>query len=104
MELIINNIHKFDLKPANTFFKKLIGLAFKKNINYALRIKCNGIHTFFMKENIDVILTDKNNNILYSYKNIKKNKVILPKKNVFYTYEIPSELCKYKNPKKIEIK
>ena len=35
-----------------------------------------------MKENIDVIMCDKDNNILYYYKDLGKNKVILPKKNV----------------------
>ena len=103
LKLIIDN-NKIELKEAKTFHKKLIGLAFKKNIDYALRFRCNGIHTFFMKQNIDVILTDKNNNILNVYKNVKKNNIILPKRKVYYTYEIPSNLCKFDKPKKIEIK
>lgn len=102
MKLIINN-YKYELKEAETFYSKLIGLAFKRKTNYALRFRCNGIHTFFMKQNIDVILTDKDNNILYFYKDFKKNKIILPKRKVYYTYEIPSNLRKYNNPKKIEI-
>lgn len=75
------------IKEANTFFQKLKGLMFKKDIDYVLKIKTNGIHTFFMKMNIDVYLTDKNNKILYIYKNLKPNRIILPKKNVKYTYE-----------------
>lgn len=63
---------------------------FKKNINYALLFEnCNGIHTFFMKEEIDVILTDNNNNILYLYPNLGKWKILFPKKNVYNTYELP---------------
>ena len=77
------------IKEANTFFKKLKGLMFQKEISYILKFKTNGIHTFFMKTNIDVILTDKNNKILYIYRNLKPNKIILPKKNVKYTYETP---------------
>lgn len=50
---------------------------------------CNSIHTFFMFSNIDVIMTDKNNNVLYIYRNLKPWKLILPKKNVYYTYELP---------------
>ncbi len=74
---------------AKTFFQKLKGLMFQKEFNYILKIKTNGIHTFFMKIPIDVILTDKNNKILYIYKNLKPNKIIMPKRKVKYTYEIP---------------
>ena len=88
---VIFNKNEFELKDANTFFNKLMGLMFKTRFEYCLRIKCNGIHTFFMRENIDVVLTDKNNNILYIYKSLKPNKIILPKKNVFYTYEFPAD-------------
>ncbi|MBR3229987.1 MAG: DUF192 domain-containing protein [Bacilli bacterium] len=77
------------IKEANTFLKKLKGLTFIKEFDYILKFKTNGIHTFFMKTNIDVILTDKNNNILYIYKNLKPNKIILPKRKVKYTYEMP---------------
>lgn len=82
------------IKEAKTFFQKLKGLMFQKNFNYILKFKANGIHTFFMKTNIDVVLTDKNNKILYIYKNLKPNKIILPKKNVKYTYEMPVDYVK----------
>ena len=60
------------------FNYKLLGLMFKKNINYSLLIKnCKSIHTFFMKENIDVLLLDKNNKILDIKRNIKPNKIII---------------------------
>lgn len=92
---IIVNKNKIPLYEANTFYKKLMGFMFKKNINYALLFKnCNGIHTFFMKEEIDVILTDKDNNILYLYPNLKKWMIILPKKNVYNTYELPKNTIK----------
>ena len=100
MKVIVNN-KTINLIEANSFFKKFIGLMFKKNINYCLRIKTNNIHTFFMKENIDVVMTDKLNNVLYIYKNFKKNKIII-KKNVYWTYEFPNNFIE-KNIKKIEI-
>lgn len=103
MDIIVNK-NKIELKYANNFFKKLLGLSFKKNINYCLCFKCNGIHTFFMKEKIDVILTDKDNNILYTFYNLNKNKIILPKKNVYYTYEFPNNFLNNQEIKKIEIK
>ncbi len=77
------------VKEAKTFIQKLKGLMFVKNFDYILKFKTNGIHTFFMKVNIDVILTDKNGKILYTYKSLKPNKIILPKKHVTYTYEMP---------------
>lgn len=77
------------IKEAKTFFQKLKGLMFKKNFDYILKFKTNGIHTFFMKTKIDAVLTDKNGNILYIYKSLKPNRIILPKKHVTYTYEMP---------------
>lgn len=56
-----------------------------------------------MREEIDIILTDKNNNILYLYPNFKKWKVLLPKKNVYYTYELPKGSITNKNIKQIKI-
>ena len=82
------------IKEANTFLDKLKGLMFIKNFNYILKFKTNGIHTFFMKTEIDVILTDKNNKILYIYKKLKPNKIILPKRKVRYTYEMPVNFIK----------
>ncbi len=82
-------VKNMEIKEAKTFFKKLKGLMFQTNFNYILKLKTNGIHTFFMKTNIDVFLTDKNNKIIHIYKNLKPNKIILPKKNVKYTYETP---------------
>ena len=101
---ILIDSREFVLKEADSFIKKLIGLSFKKNIDYVLRFRCNGIHTFFMREKIDIILTDKNNNILYQYNNFKKNRILLPKKNVYYTYELPGGSLKNKKAKKIVIK
>ena len=63
---------------ANNFKDKLIGLMFKRNINYSLLINnCKSIHTFFMKENIDVLLLDKNNKILDIKRNIPPNKILI---------------------------
>ncbi len=71
------------------FWKNFIGLMGKKNINYGIKLRCNGIHTFFMKIPIDVVLTDKDNNVIKVYYNVVPNRIILPKKGVYYTYELP---------------
>ena len=101
MKVIVNN-KEIELILANNFFKRLKGFMFKKNINYSLRFKTNSIHTFFMKENIDIVMTDKFNNVLYIFKNAPKNKIII-KKNAYYTYEFPSNFID-KDIEKIEVK
>ena len=85
-----------EIKMCTNFFNKLIGLMFKKNFNYGLCFKhCNSIHTFFMREKIDVIMTDKNNKVLYIYNDLDKYRIILPKKGVYYTYELPNNYNTY---------
>lgn len=82
---------EIELEECKSFYKRLKGFMFTKEINKALLFnKCSSIHTFFMKNNIDVILCNKENKILYYYPNLKKNKVILPKKKVTKVYETPS--------------
>ena len=63
---------------AKSFKNKLLGLINKKNIDYGLLIEnCKSIHTFFMLENIDVLLIDKNNRILMINRNVKPNKILI---------------------------
>ena len=101
--LLIYKDKQIKLYNCTTFIKRLKGFMFKKNINHALLFnKCNSIHTFFMKENIDVIMCNKDNTILYYYPNLKKNKIILPKKNVYKVYETPSNYFNIKINDKME--
>lgn len=88
----------------NNFFSRLKGFMFKKNITHALLFNnCNSIHTFFMKTNIDVIMCDKNNTIVYYYNDIEKNKIIWPKKNVYKTIELPVNYFDIKINDKVRI-
>lgn len=90
-------MNKLDVIICKSFFSRFFGLMFKRKVNYILCFpRCNSIHTMFMFINIDVHMTNKNNKILYIYKNIKPYKVILPKKNVYYTYESPVNYYNYK--------
>lgn len=89
MKLIYDN-KEIELINCKSFFKRFKGFMLKKNIDKALLFdKCNSIHTFFMRENIDVIMCDKNNKVLFYYRNLGKNKVILPKKGVRKVFETP---------------
>lgn len=95
---------KIEIFDCNTFFSRLKGFMLKKDIQYALLFnKCNSIHTFFMKSNIDVIMCDKDDNILYYYNNLSKNKIILPKKNVYKTIELPVNFFNIKIKTKVRI-
>lgn len=71
------NKKSYPIVIANTFLKRLFGLMGKKEIDYGMLFpKCNSIHTFFMKESIDVIGLDENNEVIYKYENLPKNKII----------------------------
>ena len=90
--LKFNNI---EIKEAKTFFDRFIGLMFKKNISYGLLFKnCKSIHTFFMQTEIDVIATDKNNNIIKTYKKVKPWKILIAPKNTKNIYELPKNTIK----------
>ena len=96
---------EIEIIECKSFFSRLIGNMFKKEIKIALLFnKCNSIHTFFMRSNIDVIMCDKNNKILYYYKNLGKRKIILPKKNVYKTIELPVNILDVEIGEFIKIK
>lgn len=104
MKLSYHN-KEIEVIECKTFLSRFLGFMGKKNINTSLYFNhCNSIHTFFMKENIDVILCNKNNTILYYYKNLPPNKIILPKKNVTKVYELPINYFNFKTNEKITIK
>ncbi len=90
MKLVYKN-KDIDLYECKNFFSRLKGFMFTINIDKALLFdRCNSIHTFFMKENIDVIMCDKDNRVLFFYKDLSRNKIILPKKGVTKVFETPS--------------
>ena len=88
MEILINK-QKFNVDYANTFRKRLLGLMGKKDIKKGIFFpKTRSIHTFFMKEDIDIIMIDKNNSVIYYKNNLKRNKIII-KKKAYHTIELP---------------
>ncbi len=97
MKYIEKNTKKIEVILMNTFTKKLKGLMFKKEpIKEAYLFEnTNGIHTFFMKQNIDVLYLDKNYKILKVTNNLKPWKVLLPQKKVKHTIELPTNLATF---------
>ncbi|NLJ31881.1 MAG: DUF192 domain-containing protein [Clostridiales bacterium] len=56
------------VKPANTFWKRFIGLMGKKQLNQGeglLLFNCSSIHCFFMKVTIDVIYLSSDRKVLF---------------------------------------
>ena len=100
VNMIIKNMK---VKVCNNFFNRFKGFMFTKNINYGLCFpRCNSIHTIFMFKPIDVIMTDKDYKVLYIFKNVKPYRIILPKKNVYYTFEFPINKLDFRINEKIK--
>ena len=74
---------------AKTYMQKLTGLMGKKNINYGMFFPgVSSIHTYFMKESIDVIGLNDAMIVTSIYENVKPNKILILK-NANHTLEIP---------------
>lgn len=103
MRMIYNN-KSINLVEHKTFFKRFLGFMGKKNINHAILFdNCSSIHTFFMKENIDVIFLDGDNKIVSIYINVGKNRIIFSKEKARKTIELPVNYFKFKLLEKIDI-
>lgn len=96
MYTIIND-KKYNIITCDSFFSRLIGLMFKREkISHIYFFpKCSCIHTFFMKQNIDLCIIDKNNKILFLKSNLSKNNLIL--KKGYSVLEMPVNTCKFLN-------
>ncbi len=87
---------KIKLEEANTFWERLKGLKFVLGpLEYGVRFpNKKSSNTNFLFEKIDVILTDKEEKILYLIENLGTEKKIRRKKDVFNTYFVPKETVK----------
>lgn len=95
---VFSNNEYYNVKYCKTFNDKLLGFMFKrKKINYGLLFDNCSLHTFFCFQNLDIIMLNKNNEILYIYKNVKPNKIIKKKKNIEYILEFSSGLLDFNN-------
>lgn len=73
-----NTIISENLQVADTYFKRLKGLMFTKDLpahNALQIIPCKEIHTFFMNYSIDVLYLDSKNNIVFIDENLKPGKI-----------------------------
>ena len=94
MKLIINS-NKLDIIEKNDFLNKLKGIKFiLEPIKDAYRFKSHYANTYFLFQRVDIIMTDKDDTILYMYPNCKTEKLIFPKMNVKYVYFLPLGIAK----------
>lgn len=81
---------KYDVIYLNTFWLKLKSLKFYlEPIEDIYMMRRKGLTTYWFCQNVDIIGTDKDNKIIYIYKKFKADKILLPRKKVFYIYLTP---------------
>jgi len=87
-----NTVVSENIMVADTFFKRLKGLMFTKELRLqeALHIiPCNEIHTFFMNYSIDVLYLDKDMNIVHIDEDMVPGKIGKHIKNAISVVELP---------------
>ena len=88
---------EYKIVVANDFKSRLVGLMGKTNIDYGMLFpNCNSIHTFFMKEEIDIVGLDINHEVIYKAECVSKNQVIRVKneQNKTSILELPKNASK----------
>lgn len=81
------------VKLANTFFKRLRGLMFRRRLapDEALWLRpCNGVHTFWMFFAIDVIFLDREMRIVRLVENLRPFRVTRPHLSARSVIEMPA--------------
>lgn len=101
-----NNLIASDIKMAENFFNRSIGLLSRKSLSQdeGLIIRpCCSIHTFFMRFDIDVLFVNKKNKIIALYKNVKPWKILPIHITSNYVIELPAGKILSKNINKGDI-
>lgn len=101
---IINKNNSKKIKLADSYFKRLKGLMFKKDIEYGLLIKTSlgsSIHSYFMGFPIDVYFIK--NNIIFEKTTLKPWSYYKPKKETDFVLEFKKDDFKIKKEDEILI-
>ncbi len=92
MEEMVINI-PYQIKMADSFFTRFKGLMFRKE---AIKdeglwiVPCNAVHMFFMKFPIDVVLLNKQNEVVAVHHSLKPWRMTKPVKAAYSTLELPA--------------
>lgn len=94
------------IKIADNYFKRLIGLMFKKDIDYGLLIILkygSSIHTCFMRFAIDIYFLDENK-IVFDKVTLKPWKYYKTSKKAKYVFEVKKNSIKLNIGDKLDFK
>lgn len=85
------NKKKLEIVELSTFSQKLKGIKFLlEPIDYAIKFpNRKWITTVFLCQRVDIVMTDKDENIKRIYKNVKSEKYFFPKLKVSNIYFLP---------------
>lgn len=100
-----NSIIARNVEFADNFFKRLLGLMFRKNFQEgrAIIIKpCNMIHTFFMRFPIDALFVSKDNEIIHIIENMQPGKTSKLIRKASMVIELPAGTVEKTQTKKEE--
>ena len=81
------------LRTADTFVKRFLGLMFTKTLpaDCGLHLRpCKGIHTFFMRYNIDVLHLDEGHQVIFLEEDVSPGKVGKTYPRTWEIIELPS--------------
>ncbi len=87
---------KIEIEILTSFKERLKGFRFylkpiKKGLCYP---KKHMINTYFACQRLDIVVTDKEDNILAIYLNMKSEKFIRPRFKAYYIYLLPANSAK----------
>lgn len=94
------------IKIADNYFKRLIGLMFKKDIDYGLLIILkygSSIHTCFMRFTIDIYFLDENK-IVFDKVTLKPWKYYKTSEKAKYVFEVKENSIKLNIGDKLDFK
>lgn len=94
------------IRYADSYFKRLLGLMFKKDIDYGLLFILkygSSIHTCFMRFTIDAYFLDENK-VIIDKTTLKPWKFYRPSKKAKYILETKENFLNLKKGEKIEFK
>lgn len=76
------------IKLANGFWSRLLGLMFRKNIHYGLwLLPCTSIHTFGMRFSIDIVFLDVWGEVVGWVCDVRPRRVVFAPQNTFSVVE-----------------
>ena len=103
---IVNANKQIKIKTLTSFKDRIKGYRFylypiKEGLCYP---KKKMINTYFVCQKLDIVVTDKENNILALYPSIKTEKFIRPRLKAYYIYLLPEGSTKgLENDEKLKI-